>query len=432
MNTKHPVVKLIEDIYSSRELIATLYDCEGEGVLDNADPATKKQINKLSNLQLLISLHGDSYYLESDFTRLIDKGLRQDTISYLNSDVGNEIKKIKHVFDTYHEGKIKGQISVVRKNERELTKLFIAITQRFNTTAEELFKRVQANYGKMDYGNDRSRENQFYQDELEQLKESYHQVDKFLDAEAFQYDQLMINLSISYKGRTMGFFDKVSRTLTLLKEFAYRAREQEIRTEKLRALLDYIEMHPTDNFEDTENSVHECPVFMQMSDRMKSTIKVNSYPDIDNDAFEDAYGEMIEKIKAPTISSEPFTREVSRTTETGVIKRVREQSKADKLLISVLKSVISNDKPILASDALSNLKNSSLSLEYWLYFLRKNYSNNRRIGRRKIQTMFKIVPILDVKEGYSGNAVMKNVVISPKSYSHEAINQHYQGQFDVK
>ncbi len=432
MNSKHPVIRLIEDIYSSRELIATLYDSEGEGVLDADDPSTKRQINKLSNLQLLISLHGDSYYLESDFTRLIDKGLRQDTISYLNSDVGNEIKKINHVFDIYHDARIKGQISIVRKNERELTKLFIAITQRFNATAEELFKRVQANYGKMDYGNDRARENKFYQDELEQLKESYHQVDKFLDAEVFQNDQLMINLSISYKGRTMGFFDKVSRTLTLLKEFAYRAREQEIRTEKLRALLDHIEMHPTDNFEDTENAVLQCPVFMQMSDRMKSTIKIRSYPNIDNDDFEEAYGEMIEKISVPSLSSEPFSREPSIAKDTDLIKRVREQSRADKLLITVLKQVISSNKPILASDALSDMDQMSMSLEYWLYFLRKNYSNNRRIGRRKIRAILNIVPILDIKEGYSGNAIMKNVVICPTSYSHQAINQYYHGKFDVK
>jgi hypothetical protein len=432
VNTKHPVVRLIEDIYSSREIIATLYDSEGEGVLNTDDPATKRQINKLSNLQLLISLHGDSFYLESDFTRLIDKGLRQDTISYLNSDVGNEIKKINHVFETYKECSIKGQISGVRKNERELTKLFIAITQRFNTTAEELFKRVQANYGKMDYGTDRARENKFYQDELEQLKESYHQVDKFLDVEAFQNNPLMINLSISYKGRTMGFFDKVSRTLTLLKEFAYRAREQEIRTEKLRALLDHIETHPTDNFEETENLVHECPVFLQMSNSMRSTVPVQSYPDINNDDFEEAYGSIIEKIRVSSTISESFSREKSSTTPLDPIKRIREQSRADKLLISVMKSVVTFNKPMLASKALIHLGDTNMTLEYWLYFLRKSYSNNRRLGKRKIKTILNIVPILDLQEGYSGNAVMKNVVIAPRSFSNQVLNQHYRGQVDVK
>ncbi|TNC80861.1 MAG: hypothetical protein C9356_12105 [Oleiphilus sp.] len=432
MSAKHQVVKLIEDLHSARELIATLYDSEGEGVLDSDDPVIKRQISILTNLQLLISLQGDTYYLESDFTRVIDKGLRVDTISYLNSDVGEEIAKIKHSFHQYQQSRRKGNPNTTRKYEKELIKLFIAITQRFNANADELYKRVQANYGKMDYGEDRASENKFYQDKLEALKDSYHEVDQFLDSEEFQSEPLMVNLSISYKGRTMGFFDRVGTTLKLLKDFAYRTREQEIRTEQLRALLEHIERHPTENFESTEASAHECPVFLQLTDRRATTIQIQSYPDLDNDEFELAYGDLIEKLKEPVNAVQPYEREKSAAVNTHLVTTIRQQSLADKLLIESLRKIKTTNQPISAAQMLSETDDPGVNLDYWMYYLRKSYVNNRRVGRVRLRSVVKVIPVVDVRGGYSGNALMTDVVMSPKSYSKEAMNTHFQGRLHVK
>lgn len=429
MKNKHPVIQLIEDIHNAKEIIADLYDSESEGALDETDPSIVKQIAKLTNLQLLIPLESDTYSLDSDFSRLIDKGLRQDTISYLNTDVGSEIKKIAHVFDIYHEAKLNDRFSVANKHAKDLRRYFRALIQRFNLTADELFKRVQANYGKMSYSEDKSKENAFYQSELEQLKESYHEVTKFLESELYQNDIQMINQTATFMGRTMGFVDRVTHTLSLLKEFAYKAREQERQTEILRALLTHLESHPTETFENSEDKAVECKLFKRPSESAGGAFDIKTFPNIDNEDFEEIYGSIIEKIKTNTVRPEPHIREESDIESTLQITKKRDVSVADKLLNSLLEKVHTKAKPMLGSDALNFDANLSPSPDYWLYFLRKSFYNNKRIGNRRINInkKFRIIPIMEQPEGYSGNYILKNVIIAPKGLSDEQVNKHCGG-----
>jgi hypothetical protein len=423
MEKKHPVVALIESMYNARDLIAALYDSEDEVIIDENKKSVSSQLGQLLNLQLLIPVSENTYYLDSDFSRLIDKGLRQDTISYLNSDIGAEINKIQHVFEAYKEAVINVKTASIPRYRKELNKLFIAITQRFNNTADELFNRAQLSYGKQEYGNERILENQYYQDELERLKKSYYEVTLFLEAEQFRADPMMSDLTIILKGRTMGFFDKATRTLKLLKEFSYRVREQEIRTEKLRTLNSYLKSNPTERFDNTMQKASECDSLC-----MSSPLKITTNIDHDNSEFFDLYAHILSQLKVKPSSEERYQRQRSSCSDVDLDKVKRRTTLSEKLFLIFLEQTLTSKKAQFARNALNSFSEADeIDPQFWIYKLLNALQTNRRIDGIRLRAKFQYKIITKKDEGYSGNVIIQDIILAPKSIDNEKMNALYQG-----
>mgnify|MGYP000168008370 CR=1 FL=1 len=65
-----------------------------------------------------------------------------------------------------------------------------------------------------------------------------------LSSDEFKQEPLIEDLTTTFKGRTMQFFDKIGQTISLVQQFAYRERKQEQRTTLLRRLMQHLKDKP--------------------------------------------------------------------------------------------------------------------------------------------------------------------------------------------
>jgi hypothetical protein len=417
MNNKHPVVSLIEKLYHSREMIAELYDADDILHFDTPDKKTENLLNTLVNAQFVVPSGTDNYSLDTDLTRIFDKGLRQDTISYLHSDIGGEINKIKQSFITYVNIAPGPYDEARRKNKRELVKLFLALSHRFNSTAEELFRRTQINFGRSDYSQSRVLENKYYIEELERLKSSYEQVTALLDADEFHQEPLIDDLVTTFKGRTMQFFDKVGQTLTLLKEFSYREREQEERTKLLRKLNRYLDDNPTLFFDDTIEAGSKLGEFA-----IPRAIDLDSTPDLLNPLHLNDYLGILEKLKNTLKPTENFKRSRSSCDTSTIPQKERFVTLSDKLLKKMIVDVLQSNKPIKASDALIRFdQGQELPPQFWHYTVLHAFFTRRKINGHMITRYLQHKPVYAKFSDLSGNRHVKDVVIAPLKLSKELL-----------
>ncbi|GHE80175.1 hypothetical protein [Thalassotalea profundi] len=410
MVSKHPVVSLIEKLYQSRDIVAELYDADDILQLNIPDKRTQNLVNNLVNAQFIVPSGTDNYSLDTDLTRIIDKGLRQDTISYLHSDIGGEVAKIRQSFITYANIGPGTHDEVRRKNKRELIKLFLALSHRFNSTAEELFRRTQVNFGRTDYSRARALENKYYLEELEKLKSSYHEVITLLDADEFHQEALIDDLVTTFKGRTMQFFDKVGQTLSLLKAFAYRERKQEEKTKLMRRLIKHLDDNPTLLFDDTIEAGGELNEFA-----LPKAICMDSTPDLANPTHLDSYLSILEKLKKTLKPKESFKRSRSSCDTSKIPKKEHFLTLSDKLLKQMILHVLKLNKPTKASDILKYFDpNNELPPQLWNYTILHAFFTRRKVHGHAITKHLQHKPIYAEFSKLSGNRHVKDAIIAPK------------------
>ena len=418
MEQKHPVVSLIEKLYKSRDVIASLYDADDILTIESIDKYTLNQLNSLVNAQFVVSSGADAYSLDTDLTRLFDKGLRHDTISYLHADIGGEISKIKHSFSTYTNIKPGTHVEVIRRNKRELTKLFLGLSHRFNSTAEELFRRTQINFGRTDYTQSRALENKYYLQELEKLKNSYLQVISFLDADEFKQEPLIEDLTTTFKGRTMQFFDKIGQTISLVQQFAYRERKQEQRTTLLRRLMQHLKDNPALRFDDTIESGGNEGIYA-----LPEPIQIRSAPDINNPVFIDGYLDVLAQLKLTLKPTEAFQRDRSTCDITNLDQKEQQISLADTLLKKMFVYMVKSDYALTGVQLLEILdKEKQLDPKFWNYTLLNAFFTKRKINNIKIHQYLRHKPLYEVYDGNSGNRTVKDVVIASKTLPTEVLD----------
>ena len=417
MTNKHPVVSLLEKLYQSREMIADLYDADDILQLATPDKKTRNLLNVLVNAQFVVPSGTDNYSLDTDLTRIFDKGLRQDTISYLHSDIGGEVNKIKQSFRTYINIAPGAHDEVKRKNRRELVKLFLALSHRFNSTAEELFRRTQVNFGRSDYSQSRVLENKYYLEELERLKVSYEQVIALLDADEFHQEPLIDDLITTFKGRTMQFFDKVGQTIILLKAFSYKERKQEERTKLLRRLIRHLDDNPTLRFDDTIEAGGNIGEYT-----IPTPIQMASTPDFYNPKQLDGYLSILEKLKKTLKPTERFKRSRSSCSTSSIAKKEQLIALSDKLLKQLIVNVLQSRKPIKASEALRVLdSNNELNPKFWNYTVLHAFFTRRKFNGHAITKHLQHKPIYADFSELSGNRHVIDAVIAPLKLPKEAL-----------
>ena len=412
MKDKHPVVDLIETLYKSRDLIALAYDSDFDLHFDKHNSKESQLIERLSHMQLTAIHHDDSFYLDTNLRRLIDRGLRQDTISYLDADMGSELSGLEYEFNQYNSALLKGDAKVLKTTLRELRVRFLAINQKLNNNAEELNHRTHMHYGRSDYGYERKAENIYFQDQLSKLKESYYQIMQYLENDKFINNLEVDDMVTSLKGRTLRFIDKIDQTLRILRDNAYRIRSHELRSEKLRAMHRHMHSNSTDAFEISAERACKSDYYSR-----PSPIFVMGIPDISNPDLQPHYADIISRFKQKKISNDNlFTRERSNSVKSSVKQNKLSLPSAERLLKSALIQVHNEKTALLATDLLNNSEyQEDLTIQFWLFYLLNVNRSDKRIGSQSVTDFFNFYPLKSSVGGFTGNVRIKDVIISSKN-----------------
>lgn len=336
----HPLLDLIQQLYSARELVVDAYERSGVDLDDKA----LKQIEPLLKTHLLRKEGSSGIRLNQRLQKVFDAALRKDRIAAISTDLHSELQAADLAMRQLQDVKNQGMFDEMLAARDDVEQHLLAIYDILDDSSATIFNRVTSSYGIRSNPDIRRRENEMYSRQLGNLVESYNQMRSSLNDEPFSLDPEISAFIANLDIRCMEVVDRIRRTQNTIRDNLFKVRELETRARKIRAVADHMRHNPGFEALRTQDALDKHPYF-----RTIDPMPVLATPNLEDVGVEEACTELVGRL-SETLKYEPpkVTREDSTLRDKTQAEHVAEISPLDKMVKRMLSQCIEKNAPISA------------------------------------------------------------------------------------
>lgn len=404
---KHPVIRLIDALSGAKDILCAAYDAVDD---IDVDVDTNNRLAQLFEYQLLKRSSDEHIYLDSSFRRLLDKAFRVDTLSYLSSDISEELIFFNQEFEQYRAAVTNADLITSESKLVALKRRCRAISDSLIDNSKELEYRATYHYGQTIYGPDRIKENNYYLEQLERLRDSYSQVVKFFNEGDFSNYFEVQDCITNFRARAFDFLSRVDDTIKFLKDFQYQTRQHHHRTNKLKALANHLKSNPGD-----EHSIARVAAYEIDYCSIAKPVTIKTYPDTENVLFEAKYSAIIQSIRNRQLAREnAYHRTSSGNTIISSETIELETPSAEMFFTKILKEILKTRKQVSAVEFYIQNSPSNLSLAFWLFHLISYVNDRTYIDTYRLDWLIKWDFKVKYDSQLNSNGTVIDCLLAPK------------------
>lgn len=361
----HPLLDLLKQLYSSREIVVGAYERSGIDL----DDQSMARVEPLIKAHLLRREGYAGLRLNQKLQKVFDGALRKNRIAAINTDLNSELLAAELAMRQLHDVKVSSRVEDLATARDEVEQHLLAMYDILDDSSTAIYNRVTSSYGMQRNPEIRSRENEMYNRQLTQLVESYHQMRNGLYEEPFTLDQDIMAFIGNLDIRCMEVIDKITRTQNTIRDNLFRVRELEHRARKIRAVADYLRQNPGFEALNTRDALDQHPYF-----RAITPIPVLATPNLSDIGVEEACVELVGKLSESLKYQRPkVERGDSSLRSAEQFERQTTLAALDRMVLQLLAACHSAGAPVSALNLWNQEEKpqdiSDLDPSEWLYGL---------------------------------------------------------------
>tara|TARA_R110001599_G_scaffold224338_2_gene423528 strand:+ start:4975 stop:6303 length:1329 start_codon:yes stop_codon:yes gene_type:complete len=361
----HPLLDLLKQLYSSREIVVGAYERSGIDL----DDQSLARVEPLIKAHLLRREGYAGLRLNQKLQKVFDGALRKNRIAAINTDLNSELLAAELAMRQLHDVKVSSRVEDLATARDEVEQHLLAMYDILDDSSTAIYNRVTSSYGMQRNPEIRSRENEMYNRQLTQLVESYHQMRNGLYEEPFTLDQDIMAFIGNLDIRCMEVIDRITRTQNTIRDNLFRVRELEHRARKIRAVADYLRQNPGFEALNTRDALDQHPYF-----RAITPIPVLATPNLSDIGVEEACVELVGKLSESLKYQRPkVERGDSSLRSAEQFERQTTLAALDRMVLKLLAACHSAGAPVSALSFWNQEEKpqdiSDLDPSEWLYGL---------------------------------------------------------------
>ncbi len=292
----HPLLDLIKQLYSARELVVDAYERSGVDLDDKA----MTTIEPLMKAHLLRKEGNSGIRLNQKLQKVFDSALRKNRIAAISTDLTSELQAAEIAMRQLQDIKESGRYDELMPARYEVEQHLLSIYDILDDSTTAIFNRVTSSYGMRSNPDIRARENELYNRQLTNLVESYNQMRSGLNEEPFTLDTDISSFIANLDIRCMEVVDRIRRTQNTIRDNLFRVRELENQARKIRAVADHLRHNPGFEATLTQDALDKHPFF-----RSITAISVSAVPDLTDPTVETACVDLVARLSETLKVSTP-------------------------------------------------------------------------------------------------------------------------------
>lgn len=403
-----PVVHVIEQLYAARFALADAYrHKEVEITSEN-----EAKILPLLQNHLMARTQAHHVRVVTDLKRLFDLALRKQGIIAVSTELGAEMDAMDIELVQLQAHEHCDNFDGVEHSLGEIRDRLYAIYDVLNISAIQMQQRVSFGFGVAENPAIRQRENEYYLKEIDRLIESFQQIRRSFEREAYTQSSAVRGLVSNIDVKCLSVIDRIRSIQDVIREHIFKQRYLEERGLKIRALGRYLRDRPTWRPEAAEVCAEQQASFLR-----PAALTVFAFPELNCSLrLQAALSAIVLQLQRQLkVRPEGIERQSS------VIETVSQEARdtvipiCEKLMHAFLRYILTNRGGVSALKWLQDTDNlQSVSKDYWLYYVMCYVEPNRFLGRRRIGDIISAQLVTSSCDGFD-NRRLEDVFVHPVS-----------------